>query len=808
MSAIAATVLADLRRKKLQGLIIFVVILLSSLAATLALNLLVETDGPYDRAFAAANGAHITMTFDGESVSPAELASTSSASGVVATAGPWAVTTTGASIGVGASKGAPSAGVPATQRHLAIPLRIAGRTEWNTEVDRLTIQTGRWVEAADEIVLSRGSADSLGMSTGDTLQLDGANGPLSFTVVGIAASISPASVDAWVLPAQVPALASSSASIDQEMLYRVSPSATDDDLRAASQAIVSGLPQGAVVNSANYLDAKRDADLTTAVMIPFIAAFSIFGLVISVLIIGNVVSGSIISGYREIGILKALGMTPGQVSGVLILQIVITSLAGCLFGVPLGILASVPFLQTTAQALGLPAAYTATIPLGLTVFATVLALATLTALLVSWRAAHVSAIQALAKDALPSHRATRLSSWFARLPFPRAISLGLGDTFASPLRSAMTTGAILLGVATVVFGLGLHLSLGQISEQLQRDIAVPVSVHLPSGGPGKGNALIAPTGKGGPAPDIASPSQTIDAVRANPDTARMTVEGATDVSITGIAEPIPYYAYQDDSSWTGYALIAGRWFDGPGEVVAPSALIDQAHLQIGDHFTAHVNDTSVELTLVGEVLDRDGNGLLLRGDWSTVAALDPALQPDAIEIGLQPGVDPDVYAAGLQQSLPGVALEVAERASANETFRLFNLVIVGLALVLVVIALAGVFNTVVLNTRERARDIAILKAVGMAPAQVVAMVVGTVVLLGVLGGALAIPLGLVFHHQILSLMGRVANVSRIPAGDYAVFSPFILAMLGLAGVVLSALGAFIPARWAASGSTSHVLHAE
>jgi putative ABC transport system permease protein len=70
-------------------------------------------------------------------------------------------------------------------------------------------------------------------------------------------------------------------------------------------------------------------------MIPFLVAFSVFALVISVLIISNVVSGSVISGYREIGILKTLGMTPAQVINVLTLQIVLTAFAGCLIGVPL-----------------------------------------------------------------------------------------------------------------------------------------------------------------------------------------------------------------------------------------------------------------------------------------------------------------------------------------------------------------------------------------------------------------------------------------------------------------------------------------
>ena len=69
MKAIVTKVAGDLRRRKLQSLVIALVILLSSGAATLALSLLVESDAPYDHAFARANGAHLMLTFAADSAS-------------------------------------------------------------------------------------------------------------------------------------------------------------------------------------------------------------------------------------------------------------------------------------------------------------------------------------------------------------------------------------------------------------------------------------------------------------------------------------------------------------------------------------------------------------------------------------------------------------------------------------------------------------------------------------------------------------------------------------------------------------------
>ncbi len=798
MSAVISIAWADLQRRKLQSTIIFIVILLSSLSATLALSLLVETDAPFDRAFAAANGAHLALTFSGGKVDTGQLTSTKSAPGVTAAVGPFPVTVAQAAMPVGSSvktgpKTTPDGTSGSNPSSLIVPLSVVGRDQWSTPVDRLTIESGRWARSNGEIVLSQKAVDRYHLGIGDSVTIQGTQGRIDLKVVGIAAAMRPDVDDAWVLPSQIPALVRPQGTIDQEMLYRVSPSGSDEDLRAATQSITRGLPTDAIANSNNYLQAKRNADLTTAVMIPFLVAFSVVGLIISALIIGNVVSGAVISSYRDLGIMKTLGMTPSQVIMVMALQIVLVALVGGLVGVPLGMFASQPFLQKTAHALGLPAPFTAAIPSMIAVLLTILLIATATSIGASWRAGRQSAVSAITMGTSPSRSGSRLAGWIASVPLPRAIGLGIGDTFASPFRSITTIGAIVLGVATVVFALGLHLSLGRIAEDLIRDKSVQVTISQPKRSQGALNE-----------------QRITGLIQQNPDTAKYTAEASVDATIPGIAESIPYYAYRGDSSWLGYAIISGRWFAAPGEVVAPTALVDQAHLTIGDHFTAQINGKTVRLTLVGEILDQTDNDLLLRGDWSTVAAVQPGLQPADYEIQVRPGVDPRGYAATMQQSLgiDNAGVGTTESVDANSSFRLFNAVIAGLAVVLTIISVTGVLNTVVLSTRERAREIAILKAIGMAPAQVVAMVLGSVVLLGVIGGGLGIPIGLLLQHRVLTTMGQVASGTRIPPSAFAVFGPTLLPGLALTGLLLAAVGAFLPARWASTGPTAEMLQAE
>lgn len=82
-----------------------------------------------------------------------------------------------------------------------------------------------------------------------------------------------------------------------------------------------------------------------------------------------------------------------------------------------------------------------------------------------------------------------------------------------------------------------------------------------------------------------------------------------------------------------------------------------------------------------------------------------------------------------------------------------------LSLLLSTVAALGVFNTVVLNVRERRRDLGTLKSIGMTPRQTVVMVLASMTVVGVLGGLLAIPLGILAHRYIVPLAADGAGVT-------------------------------------------------
>ncbi len=166
------------------------------------------------------------------------------------------------------------------------------------------------------------------------------------------------------------------------------------------------------------------------------------------------------------------------------------------------------------------------------------------------------------------------------------------------------------------------------------------------------------------------------------------------------------------------------------------------------------------------------------------------------------------YAAAIESAGPGLSTRINRENGIDTAFLLINSVLAGLALVLALIAASGVFNTVVLNTREKARDIAILKAIGMAPRQVVVMILASTALLGILGAAVGIPAGIALHRNILIVMGQIATSTGIPDPFFRVFGANLVALMATAGIAIAMLGAMLPSEWAARSRVTEVLQTE
>jgi putative ABC transport system permease protein len=252
----------------------------------------------------------------------------------------------------------------------------------------------------------------------------------------------------------------------------------------------------------------------------------------------------------------------------------------------------------------------------------------------------------------------------------------------------------------------------------------------------------------------------------------------------------------------GGPIVRGHWIDGPGQAVAPPGFLHQKDVTIGSHLTLDMGGKPVTLTIVGETW---AGTETIDASWQALTALAPARQANYYAVQLTSGASVSSYIAAVRHADPG--LYPAPNNKINSGTELVATSATLFTVLLAIVAALGVFNTVVLSTRERRRDLGMLKSIGMTPREVTGMMVVSMAELGVLGTLIGLPLGIVAHRLVISAITRVAFIIP-PAYMINVWSAALVAALAFSGLVIAILGAFIPARSAARLTIATVLHNE
>ncbi|WP_326783552.1 FtsX-like permease family protein [Streptomyces sp. NBC_00151] len=769
MSAVWRASRAAVKRRRLQTFVIGLVVLCSTTTVLLALALLSAASGPFEKAYAAQRGAHTVAAFDTTKVSQEQLARTARQPGVEAAAGPF---------------GQAVVDIPKDWLWMAGgTLTVVGRADPAGPVDRIELLEGHWATAPGEIVVNWSVQGSPGPELlGTKLETPGG---ATLTVVGFAASMSK-SGSAWVSPEQMAALHPTSA----QMLYRFTDSSTEDRLSASLARATTGLPKESLTGAQTYLTLKQAFSALADSYLPFITLFGILGLLVSTLIVGNVVSGAVVSGYRHIGVLKSLGFTPNQVVAVYLTMLSVPAVVGCVLGTLAGNALAGPILKVAFTGIDVGRASVGGISPWLSVACLVgmPALVLLAALVPALRAHRLPAAEAISAGGAPrTGRGLRVQRMLGATRLPRPVSLGLGQPFARPGRTLLTMAAIVLGVTTVTLSTGLTSTMVAYGNVGREDGGA--RIHVTTGGSGNDRT-----------PHRLSDPQIEKRLRSLPGAEGVRARALFQVNMTGQTQPVFADFYRGDDSLYEHTIVKGRAPAAAGEIVAGPAFLTQRGLKLGDRVTLELNGRKITATVVGQLME--GNARALEAAWDSFAQLAPDAHATEYTVRLAPGADARAYAEAVAALDPGLHASVMGSGNAGTaTVITFATVF---TVLLTLVASLGVFNTVLLNTRERRRDLGMLKSIGMTPRQVVVMTVTSVAGLGAVGGLLGIPLGIVAHRLVVDHVGVV----DFPAYMKDVWhAPQLTAML-LAGVAIAVLGALVPARSAARMTIASVLHTE
>jgi putative ABC transport system permease protein len=282
------------------------------------------------------------------------------------------------------------------------------------------------------------------------------------------------------------------------------------------------------------------------------------------------------------------------------------------------------------------------------------------------------------------------------------------------------------------------------------------------------------------------------------------------IRIRGPLNLLSVIAYDGDPSWLGWALVAGHWYHGSGQVDASPDLLGPIGKKAGQDLTMTVNGRPVTVRIAGEVFVPNPVPTLFVS-WQTLgsaAAAKLAASTTSYDINLKPGTSTTAYITALTRKLGGASYFIVTPAGPSVAAQIQPSYFRLLAVLIAVLAALGVLNSVLMATRERLHDLGVCKAVGMTPRQAVTMVLCWVIVPTVIAAVIALPAGLVIQDKLVRHLAQISANLILPGSFVQVLGPGELALLTLAGLAIAAAGALGPATWAATAKTTTALHAE
>jgi putative ABC transport system permease protein len=442
----------DLQHRPAQAVLLLIAIVAATTTLTLGLALHGATSQPYQSTRTATAGPDVVVDASptpGGGV-PASLAALAHASGVVASSGPYLLS------------------FPILEGRYDSTVMVEGRDAAPASVDQPKLTQGSWVRPG-AVVLERSYADLLGLHAGDRITLSGR----SFLVAGIAvtAAVQPhpiANVShpagfpnpflVWTTRADARVLGALPQTRAPEF-YTLNLKLSDP---AAAQAFASAHGSASLYVEPWPSMSTADGFLVTSAQTVLLALSWLLGL-LAAASVAVLAGGRMAEQTQRVGLLKAVGASPGLVAAVLLAEHLFLALLAAAAGLAAGWLAA-PLLTSPGTGLvgapGAPSLTPSTVALVTIVALTVTAASTL---LPAIRAAHTSTVSALADAARPPRRGARLIALSSRLPVP--LLFGLRLAARRPRRAALSAASVAVTVTTIVAVLTAH---ARASAQIAR----------------------------------------------------------------------------------------------------------------------------------------------------------------------------------------------------------------------------------------------------------------------------------------------------------------------------------------------------
>jgi putative ABC transport system permease protein len=341
----------------------------------------------------------------------------------------------------------------------------------------------------------------------------------------------------------------------------------------------------------------------------------------------------------------------------------------------------------------------------------------------------------------------------------------------NPRRTATTTAALLVGVTlTTAVLTGMATWRAALDEVNARHHAIDAAL----------TSIDEPVG-----------TDLLDQVRRTPGVDRaIAVDGAV-AQVSGFDAPLPVLTASDVA---GVARDGGSFAQGvdPGTIRIDLGSFVDPSIKPGDQVTVRVGDRQAQLKVIS--LTGWGRAGLVAPE--TLAQLTDAPEPHVVWVRAAAGADPLTLVDDLDELADAAEVQLEDRlqaqAAANRERDLLAGAAIGLLGVSVAIALIGIGNSMGLSVLERAREHALLRALGLTRGQLRRMLATEALLLSAVATLLGTVIGIGFAwvgYETFVKRALTHATMQIPWPSLGA----VVLVAALAGLV----AAVVPARRAA-----------
>jgi putative ABC transport system permease protein len=439
----------DLRHRPAEAVLLLLAIATAATALTLGMALHGATNSPYAATRAATNGPDVVATEvpggpgNPGPVNAAVLTRLDHASSVVAHSGPFPVTW-----------------ALLRARDLTAGAEIEGRSSAPSAADQPKLTSGSWVRPGG-VVVEGGFARALGLAIGDRVTL----GRVSFRVAGIAVTAAiPNYSGVCFLGCDMPGNLGNynpglvwltQTGAERVAALSAEPVGYFADLKLSDPAQASDFANAYDANTsprAPFLlswQSIRNEDATTissdqVVLLTGSWLLGLLALASVVVLVGARMAGQ----TRRVGLVKAVGGTPGLVATVFLFEHVLLALCAAGVGLLAGWLTAPLLTGPGAGLVGAPGAP----PLGASAIGLVAAMALGVAVIATFvpaiRAARISTVSALDNAARTPRRRAWVVAFSARLPLP--LLLGARLAARRPRRLVLSALSVAITASGIV----------------------------------------------------------------------------------------------------------------------------------------------------------------------------------------------------------------------------------------------------------------------------------------------------------------------------------------------------------------------